>query len=309
MLGARFMTSHRVSIGQRNQEDPPSNYNLMTHLAMRNGMVLVGMWSASGNTMARLITETKFGVAQAAYTTQKDLKGQESTSSEVEMTINRRDRAIGLKYAHQMTPQGGGGMFEVSLVQKILEGFYAGIHGMLLPNQGRFMPSFTLRYERSFSDAKEEAAWNVNLQNALNKIEQLTEDDALSAYDSCVLAAAFFKPKWIVSTNIAPLQGLFEFGYARKLSPSITIGSQFSLSPSPPNPQNPTPSLIPKWSIGYEYNADPVASVKVHLTNLQVLSATYEDSLMSDFLGISVSAQANWPKDAYKTGFGINLKL
>lgn len=303
------MTSHRLSFGQRNQEDPPSNYTLMTHLATHSGALLVGMWSASGNLMARIIKDMGVGVLVAAYTVQKDVKGQESTSSELDYSQTGRLHSFGIKYGHQMTPQGGGGMIEVSLVQKLWNGFYAGIHAMLLPNQGRFMPAFTLRYERNFATAIEEHEWHVNMKNAMKRIETLTEDDALTAYDSCVLAAAFFKPKTIFTANIAPMAGQFEFGYARKLSPSITLGTQFSLVPSPPNPQNPTPSLVPKWSVGYEYDSEPQASVKVHLTNMQVLSATYEDSLMSEFLSVSVSAQANWPKDSYKTGFGVSLKL
>lgn len=309
MLGARFMTSHRVAFGQRNQEDPPSNYTAMTHLALHNGAVLVGMMTLSGNSMARIIKDTRNGMIQVAYTSQKDLKGQESTSSEIDYVHNGRTCTLGVKYGHQMTPQGGGGMIEVTFVQKLLKGLYAGIHGMLLPRDGRFMPSFTLRYERSFATDAEERDWDNNLGTALSKIETLSEDDALTAYDSCVLAAAFFKPKSVFTANISPLQGIFEFGYARKLSPSLTLGSQFSLVPAPPNPQNPAPSLTPKWSIGYEYNSDPLTSVKVHLTNAQVLSATYEDSLMADLLTVNVAAQANWAKDTYKTGFGISFQL
>jgi len=295
-------------MGQRNQEDPPSSYNLLTHLALESGALLVGQWSTQGNMMARFIKETRGTLLQAAYNAQVNAKGEESTSTELELARANRRTAYGLKYAFQMTPQGGAGVFEGSYVKRLTQKLSAGIHGLLIPSQGRLMTSFSGRYEHSFANQEEEDEWQANLDRAMVQVEKLTEDDPLTAYDSCVLAAAFFKPKWIIAFNASPQQGVFELSYVKELSSSITLGTQFALMPPPPNPNNPSPALKAKWQIGYEYSAEPATSVKVSMSNFESISCTYEDSI-SDFMSVSVAAHANWPKDSYKTGFGVSLRL
>lgn len=295
-------------MGQRSQNEPPANYALMSHLVLGNGAVLVGSYALQGNMMARFIKEAHGILLSGMYNSQTDAKGQESTAVELEISKSDRDSSVGVKYAHQQTPQGGGGGIELTFVRRILPDLMIGLHGMLLPQQGRFMNSFSVRYEKYSGTAQEEADWERNLAKARAKVETLTEEDPLTAYDSCVLAAAFFKPKWIVSANVSPLQQSLELGYVNKLSSSITIGTQFSIHPAPPGPQGGPPSLKASWGVGYEYNAEPNTSVKVALTNLSNVSCVYEDSL-TEFLGVSVSAVADWPKDTYKTGFGVSLRL
>lgn len=295
-------------MGQRNQEDPPSNYNLLTHLALENGALLVGQWSTQGNMMARLIKEAKGSLFQAAYNAQVNAKGEESTSTELEFAHSNRRTAYGLKYAFQMTPQGGAGVFEGSYVKRLTPKLSAGVHGLLIPSQGRLMTSVSARYEHSFSSQAEEDEWQANLDRAMAKVEKLTEDDPLTSYDACVLAYAFFKPKWVISANASPQQGVFELSYVKELSSSITLGTQFSLMPPPPNPNNPSPTLKAKWQIGYVYSSEPATSAKVSMSNFESITCIYEDSI-ADFMSVSVSAHANWPKDSYKTGFGISLRL
>jgi hypothetical protein len=308
-MGPRFMTIHKMAIGQRNQEDPPSSYSLMTHLATESGALLVGLWSTHGNMMARFINEGKGSLFQAAYNAHVNAKGEESTSTEFDYSVAASRTSRNAKYAYQNTPQGGAGVFEVSYVEQMMEGLYAGVHGLYIPSQSRFMPSLGLRYERSFSNEAQETDWNANVTRALAQVEKLTEEDQLSAYDSCVLAAAFFKPKWIASANVSPFQGVFDFAYVRKLSSSITLGTQFTLSPPPPSQNNPQPSLKAKWLLGYEYVVEPdQTSAKVGLTNFDAITCAFDDSV-TDFLSVNVSAQANWAKDQYKAGFGITLKL
>jgi hypothetical protein len=307
-VSSRFATVHRVAFGQRNQEEPPSNYGLMAHAATKDGAVLVGNWNTSGNMMARVIKESKGSVLQASYQAMTNAKGEESTSSELEWANTSTVMAADCKYAFQMTPQGGAGVIEASYVRKITPGLAIGVHGLLIPGQGRCMSSFAARYESSFSSEKEAAEWKDNLDKAMETVEKLTEEDPISGYDACVLAAAFFKPRWVVGTNISPLQGAYDLSYVRFLSPSIILGSQISLAPSPPNPANPTPSFKAKWQIGYEYSSEPATSVKVGITNLETIGCVYEDAI-AEFASVSVSAQANWPKDSYKTGFGLTFRL
>jgi hypothetical protein len=308
-LGQRFMTMHRVAIGQRNQEDPPSNYSLMTHLATESGALLVGLWSTHGNMMARLIKEARGTLLQAAHNAHVNAKGEESTSTEFEAAHATSNTSLGLKYAFQMTPQGGAGVWEGSYVRRIFGGLFAGIHALLIPNQGRCMTSFSARYENSFSNKKEEREWNENLERAMEQVGKLTEADPLSAYDACVLAAAFFKPKYVFALAASPAQMSLDLSYIRQLSSSITLGTQLSFSPPPPNPNNTQPTLRAKWQIGYEYNVEPDrTSAKVAMSNFESITCTFDDTV-TDFLSISVNAHANWPKDSYKTGFGITLRL
>jgi len=308
-MSARFMTMHRLAMGQRNQEDPPSSYNLMSHMVTQSGAVLVGSWSTQGNMMARLVKDFKNITASLSYRTQTNAKGEESTVSECEVSGANHSAASSLKYSYQYTPQGGAGVIEASYVRRIIGGFFGGVHALLIPEQARCSPTFGFRYEGSFSNKAAEKEWHENVERASNTVQTLTEDDPISSYDACVLAAAFFKPKHIFAASIAPLQGAIDLSYVRKLSASISLGTKLGLSPPPPNPNNPAPpSLRATWSIGYEYNVEPDrTNVKVGITNFDAISCSYQDQIF-EFLGISVNAQANWPKDSYKTGFGLNFR-
>lgn len=307
MLSPRFGANHKVSFGQRNQEEPPSAYGVLSHYAAKNGVLLVGSWNTAGNIMARVIKESMGGALLASYVSQTTQKGEEHTSTEVEYSHSSLVSSYGLKYTHQMTPQGGGGVVEGSFVRRMTPGLSLGLHGLLIPAQGRVMPSFTARYERAFATDAQEGEWMANAERAYGVVEKLTEIDPISAYDAGVIAAAFFKPRWVAGIHVSPVQMALDLSYVRYLSPSIKLGTQLSFHPPPPNPNNPHPSIQAKWHVGYEYNAEPSTSVKVHLTNLESIACIYEDSITEE-ISVSVSATANWPKDAYKTGFGITMR-
>jgi len=308
-MSARFSTTHRLMMGQRNQEDPPSSYTLMSQAFMSSGAVLVGMWSTQGNMMARFIKEHKNVLALLGYRSMTNAQGDESSVADAEFSTSSYHSASTFKYTYQNSPQGGAGVFEVSYVRRLLGGLFGGVHSVLIPEQGRCSPTFGLRYEGSFSSTAAEKEWHANAERASDKVQTLNEDDPISSYDACVLAAAFFKPKHIFAATVSPLQSAIDLSYVRKLSSSISLGTKLTLAPPPPNPNNPAPpTLRAKWSIGYEYNVEPDrTNVKVGVTNLDVISCSYTDQIM-DFLSVSVNAQANWPKDSYKTGFGLSFR-
>lgn len=308
-MSARFMTMHRLAMGQRNQEDPPSSYAITSQFFTASGAVLVGSWSTQGNMLARFIKEHKNMLAMLGYRSMTNAKGEESTVADAEFSTATHRHSATLKYSYQNSPQGGAGVFEASYVRRLLGGLFGGVHTLVIPEQGRCSPSFGLRYEGSFSSAAQEREWHENVDRASNKVQTLTEDDPISSYDACVLAAAFFKPKHIFAATVAPMQGAIELSYVRKLSSSITLGTKLGLAPPPPNPNNPAPpTLRANWSVGYEYNVEPDrTNVKVGITNLDVISCSYTDQVW-DFLSVSVNAQANWPKDSYKTGFGLTFR-
>lgn len=305
-LGQRFMTMHQIALGQRSQEEPPSNYSFMTHFVMPSGGVVIGRLTKTGDMMARYIYESKFWASNFSYNVQRNIKGEEASSVEAEVLLPGPGSTWTGKYMYQQTPQGGGGAFELTYSKSIGPHVITGLSALILPDQGRIIPSFTARYEACPLNESEEAGWEGQCDKARNIVEKLTDQDPLTEYDAVILSAAFFKPKYVWGLSISPQTPSLELSYFRSISPSLKLGTQYSLAPHPPPQQK--PNLLAKWQVGYEYSVDPGINVKASITNLTSLSCVYEDRI-SELIGYNVSTSINYPKDSYKMGFGVSFNL